>query len=83
VLARVPERSGMQRNIDTSRVYQTGVVEVVGDRQARVRPYGVRKTKRLVSIDHLRKIKTDVGGSPAAVKQLIFTSSCPLRRLRM
>ena len=43
------------------------VVAVVGDRQARVRPYGVRKTERLVSMDHLRKIRIDVGGCLAAV----------------
>ena len=57
------------------------IEELVGVRQARVRPYGVIQPGRLVSLDDVRKIEVEVAASPATnnayLKQLLPPQASP------
>ena len=53
------------------------IEELVGVRQARVRPYGVVQPGRLVSLDDVRKIEVEVAASLAATNNAYLKELLP------
>jgi hypothetical protein len=53
------------------------IEELVGVRQARVRPYGVVQPGRLVSLDDVRKIEVEVAASLAATNNAYLKELSP------